>query len=111
MHGREPGGRGYIKHTQGAREGAWETRLHQTYPGCTGGSLGDEATSNIPRVHGREPGGRGYIKHTQGAREGGAWGTRVTLKFCMFCPTESIAQTDSQGMQGKISIEDFLGIE
>ena len=51
---------------------------------CVGGSLGDKVTSNIPRVK---------------------------LKFCTFCPTELTAQTDSQGTQGKISIEDFLGIE
>ena len=38
----------------------------------------------------------------------GAWGK---LKFCTFCTTELTAQTDSQGMQGKISLEDFLGIE
>lgn len=49
----------------------------------------------------QKPGEHEYIKKN-----------RVKLKFCMFCLTESTAQADNQGnMQGKISIEDFLGLE
>ena len=74
---------------------SWGTRVHQTQAGF------QALLQGVGGFSAQKPGEHEYIKNN-----------RVKLKFCMFCLTESTAQADNQGnMQGKISIEDFLGLE